>query len=170
MVRRWFFFFFRKAGEKIPDLDMILMTENPSSCVCLCSEVHPLWEPGVAPSGLLEHAMSMVGKGHSTWHFYHYIFHGGLVFKSFIQRKHQLWCPIGRESVNHTVSPWEVWKEGSHGVCASWCLVNNRGQQARTSGAPTVDLSMCQVLSGYLEDQRFSQIGDLLLNPKWTQK
>ena len=96
------------------------------------------------------------------------ISYGGSAFKRLIQRKHQLWRPAGQECVSHSGSPWEVWTEGSHSVCVVWCLVNRQGRRARTSGASTLDLSTCQVLLGFLNNLRGSQVGLLLLNPKRT--
>ena len=51
MAGRWFFFLFRKAGDKIPDGGTIIITENPSSCVCVCSKATPCGGPGLLLAG-----------------------------------------------------------------------------------------------------------------------
>lgn len=105
-----------------------------------------------------------VGKGYFSWHPYHYISHGCLVLKKRIQRKHQLWCPAGLESVSHAVSP-EKFGEGGHGVCAACCLVRAEAGGAALRG-PHWRAPYIPVLLGLLKDPRFSQIKHLLLNPE----
>lgn len=51
MAGRGFFVLFREAGDKIPDGGTVIITENPSSCVCVCSEATCHGSPGLLLEG-----------------------------------------------------------------------------------------------------------------------
>lgn len=110
-VGSWFFFPFRKAGEKILDLCMLSSLRTQVAVSVGTLKPTPVVAWGCSWRALRTCKSVGMGKGNFSWHPYHYISHACLVFKRLIQRKHQFWCPAGLESVRHAVSPWEVWKK-----------------------------------------------------------